>query len=80
MLDNKKNMKKIIVIVTYSAYVPDDMTADQLRESIESEIRDNFDDFRATAKDYHTEEEAEPLFDISDVMVGTESMISIGGN
>lgn len=73
-------MKKIIVITTYEAYVPEDMTVDQLRENIEEFVKDNFNDFRATAENYHNEEESDPWFQIDDVMVGTESMISVGGN
>lgn len=73
-------MKKIIVVVTYSAFVPEDMMVDQLQENVDNYVRDYFEDFRATAKDYHNEEESEPLFNIDDVMMGTESMISIGGN
>lgn len=73
-------MKKIIVIVTYEAYVPEDMMVDQLQENIDSIVRDNFDDFIAEAKDYPDEKNCYPSFEISDVMVGTESMISIGGN
>lgn len=73
-------MKKIIVIVTYEAYVPEDMTVDQLRDNIEEVVKDGFTDFRATAENYHNEEESEPWFQIDDVMIGTESMISIGGN
>ncbi|AQW96683.1 hypothetical protein BBD31_01670 [Elizabethkingia anophelis] len=73
-------MKKVIVVVTYEAYIPEDMMVDQLSQNIEEVVRDRFDDFRATAENYHNEEESEPLFEISDVMVGTESMISVGGN
>lgn len=56
------------------------MMVDQLQENVDSYVRDYFEDFRATAKDYHNEEESEPLFNLDDVMMGTESMISIGGN
>lgn len=73
-------MKKIIVIATYEAFVPEDMTVEQLRENIEEIVKNKFTDFTATAKNYHNEDEAEPLFQIDDVMVGTESMISVGGN
>ncbi|WP_185284953.1 hypothetical protein [Elizabethkingia anophelis] len=73
-------MKKVIVVVTYEAYIPEDMMVDQLSQNIEEVVRDRFDDFRATAENYDNKEESEPLFEISDVMVGTESMIAIGGN
>lgn len=73
-------MKKIIVIAIYEAYMPEDMMVDQLRESIDMVVKDSFPDFRATAENYHNEEEAEPWFQIEDVMIGTESMISVGGN
>ncbi|OPC66355.1 hypothetical protein DSC47_10125 [Elizabethkingia miricola] len=73
-------MKKVIVVVTYEAYVPEDMMVDQLEENIEEVVRDRFEDFRATAENYHNEEESEPWFELSSVMVGTESMISVGGN
>ncbi|MEI7486439.1 MAG: hypothetical protein WCJ72_03340 [Chryseobacterium sp.] len=73
-------MKKIIVVVTYEAFVPEDMTVDQLENNIDDYVRDSFSDFRATAENYHTEEESEPWFQIDGVMVGTESMISVGGN
>lgn len=73
-------MKHIIVVVTYTAYVPEDMTVDQLEENIDEVVRNNLEDFRATAENYHNEDESEPLFEISGVMVGTESSISIGGN
>lgn len=73
-------MKKVIVVVTYEAYIPEDMMVAQLSQNIEEVVRDRFDDFRATAENYHNEEESEPLFEISDVMVGTESMIAVGGN
>ncbi|WP_185226140.1 hypothetical protein [Chryseobacterium indologenes] len=73
-------MKQIIVVVTYNAYVPDDMTVDQLEENIDEFVRDNFEDFRVSAENYHNESESEPLFEISGVMVGTESTIMVGGN
>lgn len=73
-------MKKVIVVVTYEAYVPEDMMVDQLEENVNEVVRNNFEDFRVIAENYHNEDEAEPLFEISDVMVGTESMISVGGN
>ncbi|MFC4688633.1 hypothetical protein ACFO4P_16955 [Epilithonimonas pallida] len=73
-------MKHIIVVVSYSAYVPEDMTVDQLEESIDETVRNNFEGFRATAENYHDEEESEPWFELSGVMAGTESMISVGGN
>ncbi|WP_278380955.1 hypothetical protein [Chryseobacterium arthrosphaerae] len=73
-------MKKIIVVVTYNTYVPEDMTVDQLEKNIDEFVRDNFEDFRVNAENYHNEDESEPLFEISDVMVGTESTIMIGGN
>lgn len=72
-------MKKILVVVTYEAYVPEDMTVSQLQNNIEENIRNNFEDFRVTAEGYPEGEESEPLFDIKDIMVGTEAMISIGG-
>lgn len=73
-------MKQIIVVVTYNAYVPEDMTVDQLEENIDEFVRDNFGDFRVSAENYHKEDDSEPLFDISGVMVGTESTIMVGGN
>ncbi|KGT09520.1 hypothetical protein AB9J70_06290 [Elizabethkingia anophelis] len=73
-------MKKVIVVVTYDAYVPEDMMVDQLAENIEEVVRDRFEDFRVTAENYHNEEESEPWFELSAVMAGTESMISVGGN
>lgn len=73
-------MKKVIVVVTYEAYVPEDMMVDQLEDNVDEVVRNNLEDFRAIAENYHNEEESEPWFEISDVMVGTESMISVGGN
>ena len=73
-------MKKIIVITTYSAYVPEDMTVTQVQDQCEKEVRDRLEDFRIYVEDYPNESEAEPLFNLDDVMVGTESMISIGGD
>lgn len=73
-------MKQIIAIVSYTAYVPEDMTVDQLEENIDEVVRNNLEDFRATAENYHNEDESEPIFQISGVMVGTESTIMVGGN
>ncbi|WP_407532983.1 hypothetical protein [Elizabethkingia anophelis] len=58
-------MKKVIVVVTYEAYVPEDMMVDQLAENIEEVVRDRFEDFRVTAENYHNEEESEPWFELS---------------
>ncbi len=72
-------MKKIIVIAKYEAYVPDDITVSQISELCKKEIRNNLDDFRISVPNYHDEEEGEPWFELDDVMVGTESTITIGG-
>ncbi len=73
-------MKKVIVVATYEAVVPEDMTVEQLRENIVEAVEVGFIDFRVTAENYHNKEEAEPLFVLDDVSVGTEVMISVGGN
>ena len=72
-------MKIIIVIVQYEAYVPDDITVSQISELCEKEIRNNLDDFRISVPNYHDKEEGEPWFELDNVMVGTESTITIGG-
>lgn len=73
-------MKKIIVVITYEAYVPEDMTVAQLEENIDEKIRSDFEDFRATAENYHNDEESEPLFQLDGISVGTEVMIAVGGD
>jgi uncharacterized protein YeeX (DUF496 family) len=69
-------MKKVIVIAKYEAYIPDDMSIDEIENSIEKEIRDR-GDFRILAENYHNESESEPLFEISDVNVCTNLIMSI---
>lgn len=73
-------MKKIIVVARYTAYVPKDMTVEQVEELAEEELRNNCDGFRISVLDYHDEEQSEPLFDLEDVDVGTDVMLSVGGN
>jgi hypothetical protein len=73
-------MKKIIVVVQYHAYVPEDMTVDQLQSNIEKYVEDNFEDFSVSAKGYHNESESEPMFQFEDLAVGTNCMIAVGGN
>ena len=72
-------MKKIIVIAKYEAYVPEDITVSQISELCEDEIRNQLEDFRISVPNYHNEEEADPWFKLDDAMVGTESIIAIGG-
>ena len=72
-------MKTILVVATYRAYVPEDMTVTQVQELVEEELRNNADGFRIYVEDYPDEDNQEPLFDLEDVMCGTELMISIGG-
>lgn len=73
-------MKKIIVVARYTAYVPEDMTVEQVEELTEEALRNNCGGFRINVLDYHDEEQAEPLFDLEDVDVGTDVMLSVGGN
>lgn len=73
-------MKKILVIATYEAYVPEDMTVSQVQDLCEAEIRDRLEDFRISVSDYENEDESDPWFELNDVMVGTNSMISVGGD
>ncbi len=72
-------MKKIIVVAQFSAYVPDDMKVSQVQDLCETEIREEFSSFRISVTDYSNESESEPLFELDDVMCGTNSMVSIGG-
>jgi type III secretory pathway lipoprotein EscJ len=73
-------MKKIIVIAKYEAYVPEDMTVSQVESLVEDEIRMLLDQFSVTVDDYKDEDDNSPMFDLKDVMVGTHSVISIGGD
>ena len=75
-----EKMKKVIVIAKYEAYVPDDMTVSQIQDDAEEEIRNQFDSFSIYVKDYPNEDDSSPIFNLDDVMCGTESMISVGGD
>ncbi len=71
-------MKKIIVVVTYEAYIPEDMTIESLEENIDGEIRNRFDGFGVSSKNYHNEDDEWIVFDLEDVMTGTSVSIAIG--
>lgn len=73
-------MKTILVVAKYEAHVPEDMTVSQVEELVESELRNKLDRFSIYVEDYQDEDNQEPMFDLEDVMCGTESMISIGGD
>ncbi len=79
-------MKQVILIAKYHAYVPEDMTVSQIQDLAEEIVRDKMEYFQIYVEDYHEKKnyenghEVEPLFALDDVMVGTEAMISIGGD
>ncbi len=73
-------MKRIIVIAQYESYAPEDMTVSQVQDLVEDEIRMRLDRFSVTVDDYSNEDDASPMFDLQEVMVGTESTIAIGGD
>jgi len=72
-------MKKIIVVASYEAYVPDDMTVSMVQDLIEEKLRNNLEYFSICVEDYPNEDEQCPDFNLNDVICGTELMISIGG-
>ena len=73
-------MKKIIVIAKYEAYVEDDITVSMVQDLVEEEIRNGLDSFRICIDDYEGENDNCPWFELDDVMAGTETMISVGGD
>lgn len=73
------NEKRIIVVVTYEAYVPEDMKISQVEENIEDLLRSRFDSFRVDAEDYHNEDKADPFFKLDQVIVCTECSIRSKG-
>lgn len=73
-------MKKIIVIAKYEAYVEDDITVSMVQDLVEEEIRNGLQDFRICIDDYKGDGDNCPYFDLDDVMSGTETMISVGGD
>lgn len=73
-------MKRVLVIVKYEAYVPEDMTVDQLENNIDEWVRSEFDNLGVSAEDYQNEENSWVIFNLEDVMVGTSCMISIGND
>lgn len=79
-------MKKVIVIVTYEAHVPEDMSVSQIEDLVKEKVRDKMDCFRIYVEEYHEKKnyenghEVEPLFELEDVMVGTYTMISVRGD
>lgn len=70
--------KKVLIVAVYEAYVPEDMDLDEIYEKAEDEVRNNFEDFRLSV-DYPDAAQSDPLFDLSDVHVGTEMTLAIGG-
>lgn len=73
-------MKKIIVVAKYEAYVEDDITVSMVQELAEEEIRNGLDSFRIFIDDYKGDGDNCPWFELDDVMSGTETMISVGGD
>lgn len=73
-------MKTVIVIAKYESHVPDDMIVNQIQDLAEEKIRKQLDCFSIYVEDYPNEEDQCPMFDLDEVMVGTETMISVGGD
>ncbi|MDM1514516.1 hypothetical protein HX055_17505, partial [Myroides odoratimimus] len=55
-------MKRIIVVATYEAYVPEDMSIESLRENIEDTFENNMDDFGVSSEGYHDEDKEWVVF------------------
>jgi hypothetical protein len=73
-------MKTVIVIAKYEAHVPEDMTASQISDLAEKQIRDNLEWFSVHVENYPDETEQSPMFDLSDVMCGTTAITAVGGD
>lgn len=76
---NIKKMKSIVVIAQYEAYVPDDMTVSQIQDLVQHIIENQLDCFSVYVEQYPDENESSPLFELKSVMVGTNSIIAVGG-
>lgn len=71
-------MKRIIIVATYEAYIPEDMAIESLEDNIDDEIRISSDGFGVSSKNYHNEDDEWIVFNLDDVMVGTSVSIAIG--
>lgn len=73
-------MKTITVLLKYQAEIPDDMETDDFQELAQRKAEQKMEDFRLMVESYLdiNEEEAEPYFELKDVMVGETIMIAIG--
>lgn len=73
-------MKRVIVLVQYEAYVPQDMSIDSLRDGIEEEFSYSKYYFGVSSDNYHNEDESNVVFTKEDIMIGTSATIMIGGD
>lgn len=73
-------MKKVSVIAKYEAYVPDDMSVSQIQDLAEERFREHMDCFTLYIENYPSEEHQCPMFGLDDVLVGTKSLIAVGGD
>lgn len=71
--------KIIYVVLTYSGFVPGDMSQDSIRDALYSQFEAASDTgFRLSVQDYHDRDEADPLFNLDAVLSGEEVRLSIG--
>jgi hypothetical protein len=69
-------MKRVLAVITYEAYVPEDMDNDQIQTAVENEVENRMNRFRIHVKEYHNEETAEPLFDKTNLIVSERVTIA----
>lgn len=73
-------MKRVIVLVQYEAYVPEDMSIESLEENIEDEFSYSKYNFGVSSDNYHNEENSHVVFTRDYIMIGTSATIMIGGD
>ncbi len=73
-------MKRILVVVKFEAYVPEDMTVESLRDNVENVVANTFDGFGVSSKGYHDEDNEWVEFSFDGAEIGTNCMIAIGGD
>jgi hypothetical protein len=71
-------MKQVIGVIVYKAFVPDDMDMADINEAFEAKAEADLDRIRISVKNYHDEDEAEPLFDFDSAQVGEHMTLGMG--
>lgn len=70
--------KRVLIVMTYEAYVPADMDLGDIEAEAESEFPDT-NGFRLKIDSYPDEDLAEPLFELTDVSAGRALNMRIRG-